>query len=156
MAQREKKEIMHVAAIREGIVIDHIPPEKLFEVASLLHLETVVGPITIGNNLESRELGKKGIIKVADVDFSEELLSRIAIVAPNVKLNIIRDYEVVEKRRAKLPTELVGIIHCPNERCITNNEPMQTRFITLQGEEQGQFTCHYCGRKISAEKIELI
>lgn len=153
--KREKKEVMHVAAIREGIVIDHIPPEKLFKVAALLHLEEANSPVTIGNNLESRYLGRKGIIKVADASFSEELLNRIAIVAPNVHLNVIKDYVVVEKKRVELPKEVKGIIKCTNERCITNNEPMSTHFIPIKDEDGEYFVCHYCGRKIKTDKIEL-
>lgn len=147
---------MPVATICEGIVIDHIPSDKLFDVVTLLHLEHATGAVTIGNNLESAYLGKKGIIKVADAQFSDELLNRIAIVAPNVHLNFIANYEVVEKRKATLPEHIYGIIRCPNVKCITNNEPMQTHFITKQAENEEFFECHYCGRKIESDKIELL
>lgn len=155
MNKREHKELMHVAAIREGLVIDHIPPEKLFKVASLLQLESATDAITIGNNLQSRLLGKKGIIKVSGGNYTQEILNRIAVVAPNVHINIIEDYEVVSKRKAELPDELVNIICCTNAKCITNNEEMPTRFHPLHGDEEGYFVCHYCGRKIKADKIEL-
>lgn len=154
--KRQKKEVMHVAAIREGIVIDHIPPKKLFKVAALLHLEDATSPVTIGNNLESSYLGKKGIIKVAEASFSDELLNRIAIVAPNVHLNVIKDYEVVEKKQVEQPDKVVGIIRCTNEKCITNNEDMPTCFHYHKEEEEEYFACHYCGRKIKADKIELL
>lgn len=149
------KKLMDVATIRNGIVIDHIPPEKLFKIASLLKLEEATTPVTIGNNLESHYLGRKGIIKIADTSLSEELLSRIAIVAPNVHLNIIREYEVVEKKKVSLPSEVVSIINCTNAKCITNNEPMATRFHPLEEKEESYFICHYCGRKIKADKIDL-
>ena len=64
---------------------------------------------------------KKGIIKIADKFFCDEEINRIAVVAPFVKLNIIRDYEVVEKREVSLPDELRGIVKCANPNCITNN-----------------------------------
>ena len=48
--------------------------------------------ITIGFNLDSKKLGKKGIIKIADKFFCDEEINRISVVAPHVKLNIIRDY----------------------------------------------------------------
>ena len=48
--------------------------------------------ITIGFNLKSKKLGKKGIIKIADKYFDDEEINRISVVAPHVKLNIIRDY----------------------------------------------------------------
>lgn len=156
MDKNKRKEVMPVAAICNGIVIDHIPPEKLFKVASLLCLEEAKGPITIGNNFESRYLGKKGIIKLADQTISDEVLNRIALIAPNVHLSIIRDFEVLEKKPAILPEKILGLISCTNEKCITSNEPMPTRFIKLCGEEEGFFACGYCGRKIKADKIELL
>ena len=105
----EKKELQ-VAALKNGTVIDHIPSEKLFTVVSLLGLEHMSNNITIGFNLESKKLGKKGIIKIADKFFTDDEINRIAVVAPNVKLNIIRNYEVAEKRELILPDELLGIV----------------------------------------------
>ena len=98
-----KKQELQVAALENGTVIDHIPSEKLFTVVSLLGLEQMNNNITIGFNLKSKKLGTKGIIKIADKFFCDDEINRIAVVAPNVKLNIIRDYEVVEKREVKLP-----------------------------------------------------
>ena len=96
MNMNEKKELQ-VAALKNGTVIDHIPSDKLFTVVSLLHLEDVAANITIGNNFESKKLGKKGIIKIADRFFSSDEINRLSVVAPNIVLNIIKDYEVVEK-----------------------------------------------------------
>ena len=121
----EKKELQ-VAALENGTVIDHIPSDKVFTVVSLLDLQNTDGNITIGNNFESKKLGKKGIIKVADRFFTDEEVSRLSVVAPNIKLNIIRHYEVVEKKQIVMPDELKGIVKCNNPKCITNNEPMQT------------------------------
>ena len=87
-----------MAALKNGTVIDHIPSDKLFTVVSLLHLEDVAANITIGNNFESKKLGKKGIIKIADRFFSSDEINRLSVVAPNIVLNIIKDYEVVEKK----------------------------------------------------------
>ncbi|KGL48751.1 aspartate carbamoyltransferase [Porphyromonas gulae] len=150
-----KKEEMLVAAIRNGIVIDHIPPTKLFKVATLLQLDDLDKRITIGNNLRSRSHGSKGVIKIEDKTFDEEELNRIALIAPNVRLNIIRDYEVVEKRQVEVPQEVVGLVRCPNPKCITNNELMQTRFRVIDAE-QCTLRCDYCERKLSNERIELL
>ena len=90
----EKKELQ-VAALKNGTVIDHIPSDKVFTVVSLLDLEHVEANITIGSNLESKKLGKKGIIKIADRFFTDEEISRLSVVAPNVKLNIIRDLSLI-------------------------------------------------------------
>ena len=150
----EKKELQ-VAALENGTVIDHIPSDKVFTVVSLLDLQNTDGNITIGDNFESKKLGKKGIIKVADRFFTDEEVSRLSVVAPNIKLNIIRHYEVVEKKQIVMPDELKGIVKCNNPKCITNNEPMQTWFHVVD-KEQGILKCHYCEKEQQKDNIKLI
>lgn len=151
----EKKQELQVAALENGTVIDHIPSENLFTVVSLLGLEHMSNNITIGFNLKSKKLGTKGIIKIAGKFFCDEEINRIAVVAPNVKLNIIRDYEVVEKREVSLPDELRGIVKCANPKCITNNEPMPTLFHVVD-REKCAIKCHYCEKEQTREDIEII
>ena len=150
----EKKQALQVAALKNGTVIDHIPSDRLFTVVKLLGLENMQNNITIGFNLHSQKLGTKGIIKIADKFFCDEEINRIAVIAPNVKLNIIRDYEVVEKREVSLPDELVGIVKCGNPKCITNNEPMPTRFHVVD-KENCVLRCHYCEKEQTREEISL-
>ena len=143
---------MLVAAIENGTVIDHIPSEKTYQVAQLLGLQNLGTPVTIGYNLLSKKLGKKGIIKVADKFFTDEEISRLSVVAPNIVLNIIRDYEVVEKKTVVTPEEIKGIVKCNNPKCITNNEPMTTHFHVANGI----LTCHYCEKEQDINKVELV
>ena len=146
---------LQVAALQNGTVIDHIPTDKLFTIVSLLGLKNSDLNITIGNNLPSKKLGKKGIIKVADRFFTDEEISRLSVVAPNVKLNIISDYEVVEKKQFIMPDEIRGIVKCNNPKCITNNEPMATIFHVID-KEQGTLKCHYCEKEQNKEAIKLL
>ncbi|MBM6863671.1 aspartate carbamoyltransferase regulatory subunit [Bacteroides caecigallinarum] len=154
MIMNEKKELQ-VAALENGTVIDHIPSDKLFTVVSLLNLKDMDSNITIGYNLESKKLGKKGIIKIADKFFSDEEINRISVVASNIRLNIIRNYAVVEKKEAIMPDELKGIVKCNNPKCITNNEPMQTWFHVTD-KEKGLLKCHYCEKEQQKDNIKLI
>lgn len=151
----QKKRELQVAALENGTAIDHIPPGQLFKVASMLGLNETPNTITIGNNLQSKKMGRKGLIKIADKFFEEDEINRISLIAPNVVLNIIRDYEVVEKKTVTLPDELVGIVKCNNPKCITNNEPMLTRFEVID-KEKGTVCCRYCERKINKEDIKLL
>jgi aspartate carbamoyltransferase regulatory subunit len=146
------KNEMLVAAIENGTVIDHIPSEKTYQVAQLLGLQNLETPVTIGYNLLSKKLGKKGIIKVADKFFTDEEISRLSVVAPNIVLNIIHDYEVVEKKTVVTPEEIKGIVKCNNPKCITNNEPMATYFHVADGI----LTCHYCEKEQDINKVELV
>lgn len=151
----ENKQELQVAALENGTVIDHIPSDKLFTVVTLLGLENMESNITIGFNLDSKKLGKKGIIKIADKFFCDEEINRIAVVAPSVKLNIIRDYKVVEKKRVQLSDDLKGIIKCANPKCITNNEPMRTLFHVIN-KENCVIKCHYCEKEQRREEIVII
>ena len=149
-----KKERL-VAAIENGTVIDHIPSEKTYEVANVLELQNLKSVITIGYNYLSKKIGHKGIIKIEDKFFTDEEISRLSVVAPNVVLNIIRNYEVVEKKTVETPDELRGIVKCNNPKCITNNEPMQTVFHVID-KEQGVLKCHYCDKEQEISKVKLV
>ena len=179
----ENKQALQVAALKNGTVIDHIPSEKLFTVVQLLGVEQMTSNITIGFNLDSKKLGKKGIIKIADKFFCDEEINRISVVAPHVKLNIIRDYEVVEKKEVKMPDELRGIVKCDNPKCITNNEPMATIFHVIDKDncivkcanpkcitnnepmptlfhvidkDNCIVKCHYCEKEQKREEITIL
>lgn len=148
-----KKERL-VAAIENGTVIDHIPAGKTFDVVNLLELQKLENPVTIGYNFSSTKVGEKGIIKVSDKFFTDDEISRLSVVAPNVVLNIIKDYEVVEKKKVVTPDELCGIVKCNNPKCITNNEPMRTIFNVVD-KAQGILKCHYCDKEQHIDKVEI-
>jgi len=150
-----KRQELQVAALENGTVIDHIPPTKIFEVIRLLHLEDVRTSVTVGINLKSKKMGRKGIVKIADKLFTDEELNQLSVVAPNVSLCVIRDYEVTEKKDVKMPDELTGIIKCDNRKCISNNEPMLTRFHVLN-KEKGILQCHYCNRETTLDNVTLV
>lgn len=149
-----KKERL-VAAIENGTVIDHIPAEKTYAVATLLGLQKLQTPVTIGYNYPSKKLGKKGIIKIEDKFFTDEEISRLSVVAPNVVLNVIRDYEVVEKKKVVTPDTLKGIVRCNNPKCITNNEPINTIFHVID-KNSGIIKCHYCDKEQVISEVKLV
>lgn len=151
---KEPKELA-VAALKNGTVIDHIPSHSLFRAVRILGIENLSSAVTIGYNLSSERLGHKGIIKVADVEFSEEVLNRIAIIAPSAMVNIIRDYSVVEKKPVSLPDTIVGIVRCGNPKCVTNHEPMETRFNVID-RENGVVRCSYCNHSFAGKDVEII
>lgn len=135
--------ILEVSAIKDGTVIDHIPADSLFSVINILDLESLKGMITFGTNLESKKLGKKAIIKLSDVFFEDSEINRIALIAPEAKLNIIRDFEVVEKKVVTIPEKVNGIVKCVNPACITNHESVKTKFHVINKDDL-HLRCHYC------------
>ena len=149
-----KDKRLSVSAIKNGTVIDHIPAEVLFKVVSILKLDSIDNMITIGNSLESDKLGKKGIIKLSEVFFHDNEINKIAMVAPCAKLNIIRNYEVADKKVVQIPDEIVGIVKCVNPKCITNNEEVSTRFSVVSKAEI-KLKCHYCEKITDRDNIQI-
>ncbi len=150
----DKKELA-VAALRNGTVIDRIPSSALFQAVRLLGLENSNCHVTIGNNLRSEKLGTKGIIKIADTEFPETVLNRIALIAPCAVVNTIRDFEVVEKRPVRLPDTIIGIVKCDNPKCISNNEPMKTKFEVIDSDPV-VIRCHYCNHTVAGKDAQIL
>ncbi len=146
---------LKVAALRNGTVIDHIPADKLFQVVSILQLKYSNIPITIGNNLESKHIGTKGIIKIADRILSDDETGKIALVAPNATINIIKEYQVVEKLPLVPGDEVHDLVHCANPVCITNHQPVPTNFYVIKEEGRVKLKCRYCEREFLREEIKL-
>lgn len=145
---------LKVSAIKNGTVIDRIPSDSLFKVINILGLENCKNQITFGTNLDSKHLGKKAIIKVTDLYFETKDIDRIALVAPTAKLNVIRDYEVVEKRLVSPPELVENILRCINPKCITNHEEVHTKF-TLISLNPLEYKCRYCENHIDKDHFEI-
>jgi aspartate carbamoyltransferase regulatory subunit len=146
---------MSVSAIENGTVIDHVPAKNLFKVIQILGLDHIDSQITFGTNLESKKLGRKAIIKISGKFFEDADINRIALVAPDAKLNIIRGYEVVEKKVVEVPDYIVGIAKCVNPKCITNFEPVTTRFRVVS-KKNVALKCHYCEKITTQENLQII
>ncbi|MGD0341235.1 MAG: aspartate carbamoyltransferase regulatory subunit [Bacteroidales bacterium] len=146
---------MSVSAIQNGTVIDHIPAKNLFKVIQILGLDRIDSQITFGTNLESKKLGKKAIIKISGKYFADDDINRIALVAPDAKLNIIKDYEVIEKKVVEVPDTIIGIARCMNPKCITNFESVTTRFRVVS-KKNVALKCHYCEKITNQENLQII
>ncbi len=142
-----------VSALENGTVLDHIPSEQVYKALDILNLRGIGNRITIGINLDSKHLGHKGIIKIADKFFADEELNRLALVAPTATVNIIRDFKVVEKKKLTLPRGVEGIARCLNPRCITNHEPIKTRFTTVVRDGEVMLLCRYCEKLSSVKSL---
>lgn len=152
MEMNDKK--LQVSAIKNGTVIDHVPASNLFKVINILGLDKIDNQITFGTNLESEKLGLKAIIKLADIFFLDDDINKIALVAPDAKLNIIKDYNVVEKKIVEVPDNIKGIAKCGNPKCITNHEGIKPKF-TVINKKKVALKCHYCEKITDSEHMEI-
>ena len=136
---------MNIDAIQNGIVIDHIPAGAGMELYKLLGLDALDCSVAIIKNAHSNKDGKKDILKVdSEFDLDFDL---IGYLAPNAKINFIKDGILVEKRAATLPKTLTNVIKCKNPRCITNGEQELDQIFRLTDPEQRIYRCIYCETK---------
>jgi aspartate carbamoyltransferase regulatory subunit len=146
---------LKVPAIKEGTVIDHIPSRATFKVMRILDLREFENTISVALNLKSKSMGKKGIIKVGKRSLTQDEVNKIAILAPNATVNIIKDYKVKKKINVNLPNKIHNIIKCSNPKCVTNNEKIKTLFHVIN-KNPLQVLCNHCERVMEAKDITLI
>jgi aspartate carbamoyltransferase regulatory subunit len=146
---------LKVTPIKNGTVIDHIPPGLALKVLHVLKIaEETSSAVSVAMNVKS-EMGKKDIVKIENKELDEREVNKISLIAPKATINIIRDYEVIKKHRVQLPDEIVGIVKCSNPTCISNyREPVESRFI-LVSKDPPHIKCYYCERETEdiAERI---
>jgi aspartate carbamoyltransferase regulatory subunit len=133
---------LRVSKIQSGTVIDHITGGQALNVLAILGIDGTDGePISIVMHTPSDRLGTKDIVKVEGRELSEEEVDVLSLIAPAATINIIRDYEVIEKHRVSSPSEVRGVLECPNRNCITTeNEPVESHFEVLEDGVR----CRYC------------
>ena len=75
---------MNIDSIENGIVIDHIPSEKVFAIVEILKLKEYSERITVATNMPSSSLGRKGIIKIEEKILEEKELNNISFTVKSV------------------------------------------------------------------------
>ncbi len=142
--------MLKVEKIDNGTVIDHIQAGKGLRVLQILNIQVGYhGKVALLMNTTSSKMGKKDIVKIADKHIDDKTADKIALIAPDASLNIIKNFEVIEKRHVKLRSRLVGVAACPNPNCITNHEKMESEF-KLEGNG---IRCFYCERLFKPEEL---
>ena len=134
---------LRVSKIKSGTVIDHIAGGQALNVLTLLGIDGSEGEaVSVAMNVPSDRLGHKDVVKVESRELSQDELDVLALIAPDATINIIRDYEVVEKNRVDRPDRVVGVLECPNRACISRtDEPVASKFEVFPDGVR----CEYCG-----------
>lgn len=138
-----------LAPIRNGTVIDHITCGQALNVMKILGVNenNIDSSISIGIHVNSgKEMEWKDIIKIEDRELDSKMVDKIALIAPDATIAIIRDYYVAEKYQVCLEDHVVGLAKCSNPNCITNRgEPVSPEF-TVENRHPPQLRCCYCDR----------
>ncbi|MCK9322562.1 MAG: aspartate carbamoyltransferase regulatory subunit [Candidatus Methanomethylophilaceae archaeon] len=138
-----------IPPIRNGTVIDHITNGQSLNVLKILGVNesNIDSVISIGMHVpSSKGNGWKDVIKVEDRELDPNTVDKIALIAPEASISIIRDYYVAEKFKVKLEDRLIGLARCSNPNCITNKgEPVDPEFI-VEEHHPPKLRCVYCDR----------
>lgn len=153
--EKEHRVKLNVSAIENGTVIDHIPAGNYYQVLRILNLEESNYTVFGGTNLDSKKMGKKGIIKVSDKFFELEEINKISLAAPHATLITIKDYKIIEKKNVDIPDNIVKFVKCFNPNCITNNQDIITKFKVISKEDL-KLQCHYCEKITSKNNVKFI
>lgn len=148
-------ELINIAKIQQGTVIDHIERGKAILLVKILNLETHAENISIGLNLKSDRMKLKDLIKVEDRFFSLDELNKIALFSPEATIVVIENYQVKKKFKVSLPQEVQKIFTCPHKKCVTNSEKEDTRFKILKSSGQIHLECFYCQKLTPLMSIPL-
>jgi aspartate carbamoyltransferase regulatory subunit len=133
---------LRVSKIRSGTVIDHIAAGQALNVLAILGIDGSGGEeVSVGMNVPSDRLGRKDIVKVEGRELSPAEVDVLSLIAPAATINIVREFDVIEKSRVERPDVVTGILSCPNANCIsTEGEPVESRFEVLDDGVR----CAYC------------
>lgn len=145
---------LQVSKIQAGTVIDHIPAGQALQVLQILGANGASDDqITVGMNVTSERHHRKDIVKIEGRELSQDEVDVLSLIAPDATINIVRDYEVDEKRRVDRPDVVAGVLSCPNPNCITaNDEPVRSGFDVLDDGMR----CQYCEQIVSKDIPSLI
>ncbi|MCQ1535056.1 aspartate carbamoyltransferase regulatory subunit [Methanosarcina sp. KYL-1] len=150
------KRDLKIQAIEEGTVIDHIKAGQALNVLRILGISSgCKGTVSFVMNAPGSG-GRKDVVKIEGRELNVAELNRIALISPKATINIIRDFEVVQKNMVVLPSYVEGVVRCTNSNCISNSsEPIKSKFSVLQSED-GVVTlrCLYCEHVISENIAE--
>ena len=143
-----------VTAIRNGTVIDHIPPGQALRVLKLLNItdQTAV-PVSLVMNVPSKKMGAKDIVKVEDRELTQAELDRLALVGSEASVAIIRAYSVAEKLHINLGEELNNVVRCTFSNCITQNSREPLPRLVILSKDPLQLRCHYCGTPQNIDQL---
>ena len=143
---------LKVKPIENGTVIDHIQANKALQVLKILGLPKEGINVTLAMNVPSK-LGFKDIVKIENREVEHSEIDKISLIAPHATINIIRDYEIVSKKKVESVEVLNGIVKCTNPKCISNtDEPIESKFYLVESDPI-TLRCHYCERLVQADEI---
>mgnify|MGYP001560157180 CR=1 FL=1 len=156
---------LKVKLIKDGIVIDHIKARKSSVITKILPpLGQNEIRITL-ENVPSKLLRRKDIVKIeSPIAPLTEMITKMVLVSPGITISSINDYDIIEKRKPKIPSEISkSIISCPGcsagiigGTATTSGFQGERNVFELIPGDSGEvkIKCTYCGNELIGREIE--
>ena len=138
--------MLNVGQLSEGVVLDHIKAGKSMTIYHDLELDKLDCCVAIIKNARREKMGRIVMIKV-DCPIDTLDLDILGFIDHNITVNIIKDGEIVEKKKLSLPKEVHNVIKCKNPRCITSIEQELEQIFILADPKKEVYRCKYCEEK---------
>ncbi len=146
---------LSVSAIQNGTVIDHITSDQTLRIIHMLRLLDRKHTVTVGFNLPSKRMKLKDLIKIENHVLTNQEANEITVFAPEATINIIKNFEVVQKIITSLPPSIGGLFICPNPICVTHAEPVKSFFTVQEQGKHVQLICHYCEKTFDRNQVRV-
>lgn len=145
--------MLNVGKIEEGFVLDHIKAGKAMAIYHHLGLDQLDCTVAIIKNARSNAMGKKDILKV-ECDIDTLNLDVLGFIDHSITVNVIKNGDIVAKKKLTMPKEIRGVLHCKNPRCIISLERELPHVFYLSDEKREIYRCRYCDEKYSETDAE--
>ena len=98
--------------------------------------------VAIITNAKSEKSGRKDIIKIdkeIEIDFE-----KLGFIDANVTVNVVKNGEIIQKKKMAHPDRIVNVLKCKNPRCITSVERELDQIFILTDRVNNVYRCKYC------------
>jgi len=102
----------------------------------------------------SMKLKKKDIIKLENKFLEEDDTNKLAVIASSCTINIIKNFQLVEKRLVSLPDQIIRIFRCSNPACITNSKEHLESVMDVVDKDGLVLKCRYCSRMLDVNQLK--
>lgn len=136
--------MLEITSLKNGLVIDHIEAGVGVKIFKYLNLDKNNERAALIINAESKQYGRKDIIKFEKEDTSDVDYTILALMSPRITIDEVKDGKIVNKVKPQLPEKVENILICKNPRCITIDEKYVPHSFILMDREKGTYRCEYC------------
>ncbi|MBU5488572.1 aspartate carbamoyltransferase regulatory subunit [Clostridium sp. MSJ-8] len=136
--------MLEITSLRNGLVIDHIEAGMGVKIFDYLNLDKTDHRVALIINAESKNLGRKDIIKIEREKCEEIDYTVLGLLSPSITINEIKNEVIVRKIKPQLPKRVENILKCNNPNCITSTEKYVPHSFILVDAEKGTYRCEYC------------